>query len=182
MSLQGEKEATPGSLYYTTVKQLLIAHEGRRKYAYRDTRGKVTVGVGFNLDNPSARAHFTQALHTADFDGVYAGKVALTDEQIDLLLDHCAAIAEYDARRLVPSFDSQPENVRLVLIDMSFNMGRFVFSQFKRFLAAIESEHYAEAIAELRSSRWFNEVGKRAEDDIALLSQVLVPNRFEGAK
>ena len=43
------------------LKAQLRAHEGVRDRAYRDTRGILTVGVGFNLARPDARSRATRS-------------------------------------------------------------------------------------------------------------------------
>jgi GH24 family phage-related lysozyme (muramidase) len=155
---------------YSNLKSLIIAHEGIRSRVYKDTRGKRTIGVGFNMDQPGAQAQFVALFPKLSYTNVLNGLQMLDSDQIQQLLDHSIAIAVDDAKFLVPSFDAQPEPVQMVLIDMAFNMGRAVFSHFVKFLAAVESEHYAEAVAQLTNTSWRHEVGKRASDDIALLS------------
>jgi GH24 family phage-related lysozyme (muramidase) len=154
---------------YSALKSLLIAHEGVRSRRYLDTRGKRTIGVGYNLDKSGGQAEFVSVLPHLNYANILAGTMMLSSDDIQTLLDHSIAIAIDDAKFLVPSFDAQPENVQYVLVDLAFNMGRPVLSEFKRFLSAVEREDYPAAASALTNSAWFHEVGKRAQDDIALL-------------
>jgi hypothetical protein len=144
--------------------------------------GKVTAAIGCNLDAPGARAMIAKVLPHVNFDQLYNGKIALSDSEIETLFQHQLDVAVADATHLVPSFDAQPDGVQLALTDMSFEMGLPKLAGFKRFLAAINSEHYAEAIAQITNSVYFHEVPSRARDIIALISTAANHRSFEEAK
>ncbi len=55
-----------------------------------------------------------------------------------------------------------PEEVKEILVNMLFNMGRPRLSQFKKMNAALEQGDWATASVEGRDSRWYNQVGNRA--------------------
>ena len=152
------------------VEKLLTLHEAKRNRRYKDTKGKVTVGIGCNLDAPGARAMFAKVLPHINFDDLYNGKIALSDADIDTLFQHQLDVAESDAKKLVPSFDAQPDAVQLVLVDMSFELGETKFSYFHKFLAAISREDYAGSIAQITNTVYYHEVPSRARDNIALLT------------
>jgi lysozyme len=154
------------------IQQLIVKHEGIRSATYRDTAGKRTIGVGFNLDAPGAEQAFQAVLPAVSFTQVLLGLVKLTAEQIQDLFDYSTAIAIEDAKRLFPSFDVQPDQAQQVLVDMSFNLGYSKYRHFVKFIAAISREDYKGAIAQLQNTAWRIEVGARATDDIALLSEV----------
>jgi hypothetical protein len=101
---------------------------------------------------------------------VYGGKIALSEADIQALFQHQLGVAEGDAKKLVPSFDIQPENVQLALTDMSFEMGYTKLSFFHKFLAAVSREDYPAAIAQITNSVYFHEVPSRARDNVALLT------------
>jgi lysozyme len=166
---------------YTALKALITAHEGIRSRSYKDTAGKRTVGVGFNLDAPGARQVFEALFPATSYANIYSGTFMLTVEQIAKLLDLTLNLAIDDAKDLVTSFDAQPEQVQLVLVDMVFNLGKTGLSHFVKFLAALEREDYKAAIAELQNTAWRHQVGARATDDIALLSQVANYRSFKEA-
>jgi lysozyme len=152
------------------ITALLTSHEAKRPFKYKDTKGKVTVGIGCNMDAKGCREMFAAVLPHVNFDAVYGGKVGLSETDIQTLFQHQLGVAEADAKKLVPSFDIQPENVQLALTDMSFEMGYTKLSFFTKFLAAVSREDYPAAIAQITNSVYFHEVPSRARDNVALLT------------
>lgn len=105
---------------------------------YRDTVGKLTIGIGRNLDD-----------------------VGISREEAYALLDNDIAAAMAPLMAL-PWFNALDEVRRAVLIDMCFNMGWRVLSTFKVTLAAIEAGDYMRAVANMLQSKWAGQVGPRA--------------------
>lgn len=93
-----------------------------------------------------------------------SGKQELTEEQSYKLLDLSVQRATADASAVIPSFNKQPERVKEVLVDMTFNLGRTGISNFKETIALIEKGRYKEAAVEMLDSRWAKQVGQRAID------------------
>ena len=63
------------------VQNLLMRHEGYRSTCYRDSRGFLTIGIGFNLDDLSAE-ETCQALGL-NYSGLRAGyAITLLQEKI----------------------------------------------------------------------------------------------------
>jgi len=60
-------------------------------------------------------------------------------------------------------FGEFPDEVQQILVNMMFNMGRPTLSKFKNFNKNIMAHDWAAAAPEGRDSRWFRQVGKRAE-------------------
>lgn len=69
-------------------------------------------------------------------------------------------------------FESFPEEVKQVVVNMMFNMGRPRLSQFKKFNAALEAGDWATAAVEGRDSRWHKQVTNRAERLMVRLENV----------
>lgn len=153
------------------IQKFIIAHEGWKKLVYFDsaTPPNPTVGVGVNLNAGHARAQVQRL--GVDFDALYHGKVSLTDAQIQTLLDEDIQSAIDDAKTAAPNFDALPDEVQMVLVDLSFNMGLPTLLKFKRFLAAIASERFVEAESALHLSKWYIETGVRAKECCALIKQ-----------
>lgn len=55
-----------------------------------------------------------------------------------------------------------PEEVQEILVNMMFNMGRPRLSKFKKMNAALREGDWKTASIEGRDSRWYNQVGNRA--------------------
>lgn len=121
------------------LKQQLRRDEGVRPKAYRDSVGKLTVGVGHNLDDKPLSDHAIDAILEDDINDALAGMTTLYPwtAQLD------------DARRGV-------------IANMIFNMGAATFGQFHETINLIRAGRYAEAAEEMLNSAWAKQVGARA--------------------
>src|SRR3990172_10044326 len=126
--------------YLDILKSQLSIDEGYRNRMYLDSKGIWTIGIGHNLrDKPlSARA-------------------------IQVIFEDDMADAEADARKLIKSFDRLNDVRKSVVINMSFNMGYDVLSQFRQTIAAIDADDYVTAAAHMLHSAWAGQVGARAQ-------------------
>lgn len=125
--------------YLDIVREQLKRDEGVKHKPYRCTAGKLTIGVGRNLDD-----------------------VGLSSDEISLLLENDIKRAEVDARDLFPSFDRLSDNRKAVLVNMAFNLGRDRLSKFRKLRRAVEAEDFDNAYVEMVSSMWADQVGHRA--------------------
>lgn len=122
-----------------TVEALLIGHEDERLKPYRDTVGKLTVGVGRNLDD-----------------------VGITQEESRYLLANDIKRVKQELQKNFQWTNSLDEVRTAVLIDMCFNLGLARFKGFKKFLAAMAVGNWQTAAVEMKDSAWWNQVGTRA--------------------
>jgi lysozyme len=117
----------------------LIRDEGIKLKPYRDTVGKLTVGVGRNLDD-----------------------VGITKEEAVFLLHNDIRAAE-DAVFKALSWTSLLDPIRrAVLVNMAFNMGIAGLLGFKHTLELVKAGKYEEASDEMLNSHWAEQVGPRA--------------------
>lgn len=130
------------------LQALIILHEGEVLHTYKCSAGKLTVGVGHNLEaNPipdlGPGSEITQErsrqILKIDLDTVRAG-----------------------LKKHLPWAESLDEVRRAVLIDMCFNLGIWGLLGFKNTLAAIQSGDYVKAAGMMLQSKWAGQVGKRA--------------------
>jgi len=149
------------------TEELIRKHEGVRYESYDDTRGYRTVGIGFNLDKPGADTRI-QVLGI-DFNDLYHGACKLEDQ-------HCSALLKVDlddaisiAHTIVSNFDSLPDDVQAVVIDMIFNLGASGFAKFKKLIAALTANDFKTAALEMEYSAWYNQVPNRAKEDIEIV-------------
>ena len=91
------------------AKSMIKRHEGVRTCVYKDTMGYRTIGVGFNLDQGSARS--TCQRLGIDYNAVLSGSKCLTNAQVDSLLSVTMQSAISNARSVVSSYGSQCCNV-----------------------------------------------------------------------
>ena len=120
------------------LEDQLILHEGFRSKPYVDTVGKLTIGVGRNLDD-----------------------IGISETEARNLLAHDIQAAEKIANAVVSNYSELDEVRQRVVVDMAFNMGRKL-ARFRKAIAAIESGDYATAAKQMLDSKWASQVGRRA--------------------
>ena len=126
---------------------LVEMHEGRRRHVYRCTAGKLTVGVGHNLEAK-----------------------AMADCVIDLLFSCDLADAENDCKHY-KYFASLNEVRQAALIDMSFQLGKSRLSAFKKMHANLNAGDYKGAARECLNSLYANQTPRRAQTIADLLER-----------
>lgn len=123
-----------------SVVDQLKRDEGLRKFPYKDTVGKATIGYGRNLDD-----------------------VGISEQEADFLLRNDIQVAQAAVEFHFPWTLSLDEVRKGVLINMAFNMGIAGLAQFKNTLAKVEAGDYTGAAQEMLQSAWANQVGPRAQ-------------------
>lgn len=121
------------------VRAQLRIDEGVRTKPYRDSLGKLTIGVGRNLDDNGLRL-----------------------DEIAIILENDINDAETDAKALFPSFGELSANRRAVLVNMAFNLGRKRLAGFSRMRSAVAAGKFDVAARQMLGSRWARQVGDRA--------------------
>ncbi|MEY3929208.1 MAG: hypothetical protein RLZZ516_918 [Cyanobacteriota bacterium] len=121
------------------VRQLRL-HEGERLKPYRCTAGKLTIGIGRNLEDRG-----------------------ITREESAYLLANDIAAEERELLRALPWVATLDEVRQRVLLDMAFNMGIVGLLAFKRTLATVQAGDYQAAATMMLDSKWAKQVGQRAE-------------------
>lgn len=124
----------------TDYKTTLIADEGLQLKPYKDTVGKLTIGVGRNLDDRG-----------------------LSKAEAMFLLENDIKDAVGGAYGLVINFDSLSDNRKIVLVSMVFQMGKTGVSKFRNMLRAINIEDFDMAAREMLDSLWARQTPNRAE-------------------
>jgi len=76
---------------------------------------------------------------------------------LDRAIDDCYAVF---GKRV---FNHFPGEVQEILVNMMFNLGRTRFSKFRKMIAALNHNDFAEAAKEGRDSLWYTQVTNRAE-------------------
>jgi GH24 family phage-related lysozyme (muramidase) len=141
-------------------------HEGLRSIWYYDTRGKVTIGYGTNLDAPGAAAHCAAVgLNYA----ALRGGARITAAQAAALMEQAAQHAMDVACIVVKGILDMPEAVQLAVCDMIYNLGAAGFAGFHQTIAALERRDWKTAAAQMKDSDWYRETKTRGVDDVALV-------------
>ena len=130
------------------VKKQLLRHEGSRSKPYKDNAvpPKLTIGVGRNLDD-----------------------VGIFQDEIDLMLTNDINRAIQDLNDHIEWWNSLDEARRIVLVNMTFNMGITRLLKFQKMLTALQSGDYTKAGDEMINSEWYKQVGVRA---LELVNQI----------
>lgn len=125
----------------------LIEEEGMKLKPYRCSAGKLTIGVGRNLEDKG-----------------------LSNEEALFLLQNDIIEAVKELKKAFLFFDSLNETRQIVLIDMCFNLGINGLKKFKKMIKALENKDFSLASKEMLSSCWAKQVGARARS-LALLME-----------
>lgn len=123
------------------LTQQLTIHEGLRLKPYKCTAGKLTIGVGRNLDD-----------------------VGITDAEARFMLEGDIARCMGECVREFNWFVDAPELIKEAVINLVFNMGISRFRKFKKTIEHLSNKEYTLAGAELLNSRYADQVGQRAID------------------
>ena len=127
------------------IAQLRL-HEGERLKPYRCTAGKLTIGVGRNLDDRGITSDESAYLLNNDIDSHWIE-----------LLEH------------LPWVETLDEVRQRVMLDMAFNLGISGLLTFRRTLGHIKAGDYALASSAMLESKWATQVGQRAKRLAAMM-------------
>lgn len=119
---------------------MLIRQEALKLFPYRCTKGKLTIGVGRNLDDVGISKNEAMVLLENDIDRAFT---------------------------LAEGFDwfaGLSEVRQDVVVNMIFNMGLGKFKEFSQMISALERGRYELAAAEMLESKWADQVGGRATE------------------
>lgn len=122
--------------------------EGVRLKPYRCTAGKLSIGVGRNLDD-----------------------VGITESEAEYMLRTDVARSMSDLDRFFPWWRRMSEPRQRALCNMAFNMGIGTLAKFRKMLAALERGDYEDAAREALSSAWATQVGARSQRIAAMIRE-----------
>lgn len=129
------------SLEHTPLMRMLIRDEGWRNRMYTCTAGKLTIGVGFNLEAN-----------------------AMCDAAIGAQMRHDIAKAQTQAAGVIGEVWAEMDEVRRdVITSMVFQMGAGGFAKFTDTIGLIRQKKWAEAADAMLQSKWAKQTKKRAE-------------------
>jgi lysozyme len=117
--------------------------EGVKRFAYQDSLGFWTIGVGRLVDSRKGGG--------------------LSDAEIDLLLANDIAALRAQLDRAIPWWRGLDPVRGRVIENMAFNLGCAGLLGFPRMLEAVRTGDWRSAAAAMLASRWAGEVGPRAD-------------------
>jgi hypothetical protein len=166
------------------TRESIKRHEGKGKpelgdgVAYNDSKGLRTVGYGVLMEKQDKNGKGTgQPVEEVkkqiqgmglNFKDVWDGKVALNDDQMDVLFDKHYKKAEKLAKGVVPNYKELPEEAQSILTEMVFQMGFRGVRKFKNMRIALEAEDYLGAYHEMLDSKWAREDSPGRAEELAL--------------
>jgi lysozyme len=122
------------------IKEQLVRHEGLRLQPYRCTAGKLTIGIGRNLD-----------------------ECGISQTEAYVLLENDIQNCEKQLLDEIPEIYNALDEVRKsVLLNMCFNLGIGGLLSFNNTLAFIAAGDWERAANGMLASKWAKQVGRRA--------------------
>lgn len=125
--------------------QQLIRHEGISLFPYRCPKGKLTIGVGRNIEDNG-----------------------ISKEEALFMLKNDIERCRKEIENNIPCFKALNEVRQDVLINMCFNMGINALLGFKKTLKYIEAGDFDSASVEMLDSKWAREdVGESRSNELS---------------
>lgn len=131
---------------YDKLKELLERHEGKRKRPYPCSAGKITIGIGHNLDAHDLPEDIIQRFFHTD---------------INESINTCTV--------LFKAWQWIPDMKQVVLANMAFQLGHNKLSGFKKLIAAVNTKDWQEAAKEMKDSKWYVQSGNRSIELVAIM-------------
>ncbi|WP_316469038.1 glycoside hydrolase family protein [Helicobacter pylori] len=121
---------------------LIVDSERFSPSVYTDKTGHPTIGYGYNL-----------SVYSYEGKRITKAYGLLTD----ILKENYKAILSYGWYKNLDAMR------RMVILDLSYNLGLNGLLKFKQFIKAIEDKNYALAVERLQKSPYFNQVKKERQ-------------------
>jgi lysozyme len=123
----------------SSIEEDLQRDEGIRLTPYTDSVGKLTIGIGRNLDDNG-----------------------ITHSEALMMMANDIISVQGDMDRAIPWWAELSARRQDALTNMAFNLGLPRLLKFKKMLAALEAGRWTEAKVEALDSKWARQVGDRA--------------------
>ena len=141
------------------LREELKTDEGCKYEIYLDHLGLPTFGIGHLVTERDPE--YQKEVGTM-VDEIRVNEVF--EQDIHVTLGECS--------KLFDDWDKLPEEVRLILANMMFNMGRPRLSKFKKMIQAVKDGDWLEAANQMKDSRWYKQVTNRADRLISRMKAI----------
>ena len=145
------------------IQQIKI-DEGLKLQRYKCTANKWTIGRGYNLDSNPLGLTAQQINRYSTF--------GITTEIADDLFNRMVEKIIDNLTNTFGFYESLPDDVRYILVNMTYNLGLGGVLKFKNMLIAIENHDYKRAAKEMVNSAWYKQVGNRAKRLVEIMENV----------
>ena len=145
--------------WVNTLKSDLKVDEGIKYEIYKDHLGFPTFGIGHLIlsSDPESKQDVGTKVPKERVEAVF-------DSDLQKTLDDC--------RKLFADFEELPDEAKIVIGNMMFNLGFSKLSNFKNFGEAVRNRDWNKAAEEMKNSLWYRQVTKRAERLIARIKKL----------
>lgn len=126
----------------------LLRDEGQRLKPYLDTVGKLTIGIGRNLDD-----------------------VGVSEDEVALMLKNDIDRVEQGLKAACPWYSHLTDARQRALCNLCFNLGLGGLLGFRKAMKAMQAGQYDTAADEFMDSLWAKQVGARADRITTLIRQ-----------
>ena len=132
------------------LRKQLEVDEGVVHEIYLDRLGLPTFGIGHLVTDSDPEKG--QAVGTPVEE---SRCIEAFEQDIETTVSECTL--------LYPDFEDLPEEVKQIIANMMFNMGRPRLSKFKGMKRGVDAKDWNAAADEMVDSRWYRQVTKRAD-------------------
>lgn len=133
------------------LENMLIRHEGMKLKPYKCTAGKLTIGIGRNIEDNG-----------------------ITEAEARMMLRYDIEVARSPLLKY-KWFTELNQARQDAIINMVFNLGLPRFLKFKKTIACLQAKDFEGAATEMMNSGWAKQVGNRALE----LAAIIVTGKYQ---
>ena len=132
------------------LREQLEIDEGVKYEVYNDHLGYPTFGIGHLV---------------LERDGEHGLPVGtpVSEDRVSECFEQDVQVVIEDCKKLHDGWDGYPEEVKQIVANMMFNMGRPRLSKFKGMKSGVDARDWNRAADEMVDSRWHDQVPNRAK-------------------
>ena len=132
------------------LREQLKIDEGCVYEIYNDHLGFATFGIG-------------HLVRESDPENGSPVGTKVSEDRVADAFDDDIGIVLSDCNKLYPDFEDLPEEAQQIIANMMFNLGRPRLSKFVGMKRGVDAKDWNTAADEMVDSRWYRQVGARAE-------------------
>ena len=132
------------------LREQLKIDEGCVYEIYNDHLGYPTFGIG-------------HLVRESDPENGSPIGTKVSEDRVANAFDDDIGIVLSDCNKLYPDFEDLPEEAQQIIANMMFNLGRPRLSKFVGMKRGVDEKDWNSAADEMVDSRWYRQVGARAE-------------------
>ena len=141
------------------LREQLKIDEGCVYKIYTDHLGYPTFGIG-------------HLIIESDPENGQAVGTPVSNDRVDAAFDGDVEVVLSECKVLYPDFEDLPEEAQQIIANMMFNLGRPRLSKFVGMKRGVDAKDWNRAADEMVDSRWYAQVGARAERLVSRMREV----------